>query len=73
MKKIKFVNILMVLAFTTTLWSQQTEKQLSLSDCIVGALKNNLGLAVEVFNPPIGRYICNAGERKICAESHFRV
>ena len=43
----------MVLAFTATLWSQQTEKQLSLSDCIVGALKNNLGLAVEVFNPQL--------------------
>lgn len=53
MKKMKLVNILLVLAFATTLWGQQTEKQLSLDDCIVGALKNNLGLAVEVFNPQL--------------------
>jgi outer membrane protein TolC len=53
MKKIKFVNVLMVLTFAATLWGQQTEKQLTLDDCIVGALKNNLGLAVEVFNPQL--------------------
>ena len=53
MKKTKLMNIMLVLAFATTLWSQQTEKQLSLNDCIVGALKNNLGLAVEVFNPQL--------------------
>ena len=44
---------MLILALATTLWSQQTEKQLSLDDCIVGALKSNLGLAVEVFNPQL--------------------
>jgi len=54
MKKKKSVNILLLLlAFGTTLWGQQAEKQLSLDDCIVGALKNNLSLAVEVFNPQL--------------------
>ncbi|UCE42107.1 MAG: TolC family protein [Candidatus Aminicenantes bacterium] len=53
MKKIKLVNVLIVLALAASLWSQQTEKNLSLNDCIVGALKNNLGLAVEVFNPQL--------------------
>ncbi len=53
MKKTKLLNILLILALATTLWSHQTEKQLSLDDCIVGALKRNLGLAVEVFNPQL--------------------
>ncbi len=53
MKKIKLMNIMLILALATSLWSQQTEKKLSLDDCIVGALKNNLGLAVEVFNPQL--------------------
>ena len=53
MKKTKLLNIMLILALATTLWSQQTEKQLSLDDCIVGALKSNLGLAVEVFNPQL--------------------
>ena len=53
MKKTKLMNILLVLALAVSLWSQQTEKQLSLDDCIVGALKNNLGLAVEVYNPQL--------------------
>ena len=47
------MNILLVLALAVSLWSQQTEKQLSLDDCIIGALKNNLGLAVEVYNPQL--------------------
>ena len=53
MKRLKLLNILLILAFATTLWSQQVEKKLSLDDCIIGALKNNLGLAVEVFNPQL--------------------
>ena len=53
MKKTKLMNILLVLALAVSLWSQQTEKQLSLDDCIIGALKNNLGLAVEVYNPQL--------------------
>ena len=53
MKKKILMNIMLVMVLATILWSQQTEKQLSLHDCIVGALKNNLGLAVEVFNPQL--------------------
>ena len=53
MKKLKLVNILLILIMAVSLWSQQTEKQLSLDDCIVGALKSNLGLAVEVYNPQL--------------------
>jgi len=54
MRKTTPVNILLlIMAFATILWSQQAEKELSLDDCIVGALKNNLGLAVEVFNPQL--------------------
>jgi outer membrane protein TolC len=53
MKKKKCANVLLILVLATTLWSQQSEKKLSLDDCIVGALKSNLGLAVEVFNPQL--------------------
>jgi outer membrane protein TolC len=54
MRKTTPVNILiLILASATILWSQQAEKELSLNDCIVGALKNNLGLAVEVYNPQL--------------------
>ncbi len=53
MKKIKCINLLLVLIFPSLMWGQQAEKHLSLNDCIVGAMKNNLGLAVEVLNPQI--------------------
>ncbi len=53
MKMTTYVKILFVLVFATALWGRQTEKQLSLDDCIIGALKNNLGLAVEVYNPQL--------------------
>lgn len=53
MRMRKLLNLLLIMAFATTLWGQQAEKQLSLDDCIFGALKNNLGLAVQVFNPQL--------------------
>jgi len=46
-------NLIFVLIFPAMMWGQQTEKHLSLNDCIVGAIKHNLGLAVEVLNPQI--------------------
>ncbi len=52
-KRTKCINLLLVLIFATMMWGQQTEKRLSLNDCIVGTLKNNLGLAVEVLNPQL--------------------
>lgn len=65
MKKKRFVNILLLLlAFGPTLWGQQTEKQLSLDECIVGALKNNLGLAVEVFNPQLSDILVTQAKEK---------
>jgi outer membrane protein TolC len=64
MKKTKMLNILLILALATTLWSQQTEKQLSLDDCIVGALKSNLGLAVEVFNPQLANISVTQAKEK---------
>ena len=61
------VHILaVILIFTATTWSQQTEKNLSLDECIVGALKNNLGLAVQVYNPQLAEIsITQAKERFI--------
>jgi len=53
MKMKKLMTVLLIMAFATILWGQQPEKMLSLDDCIVGALKNNLGLAVEVYNPQL--------------------
>lgn len=41
----------LVLVLTPVLWGRQTERSMSLQECIVGALKNNLGLKVEVLNP----------------------
>jgi outer membrane protein TolC len=45
-----FVGLLVI---ATASFAQQNKKSLSLEDCIVGALKNNLHIAVEVLNPEI--------------------
>lgn len=73
MKKIKLVNVLLVLALTTTMWGQQTEKQLSLNDCIVGALKNNLGLAVEVYNPQLADISVTQAKEKFIPNLYFGI
>jgi outer membrane protein TolC len=69
--KKKLLNILLVLAMTAGLWGQQTEKQLSLDDCIVGALKNNLGLAVEVFNPQLADISVTQAKEKFVPNLYF--
>ncbi len=47
------VSLLLILMFTAGGWSQENERSLSLDECIKTALKNNLGLAVEILNPEI--------------------
>lgn len=71
MKKRRLSSILLVLITATTLWSQQTEKQLSLNDCIVGALKSNLGLAVEVYNPQLADISVKQAKEKFVPSLYF--
>ncbi len=53
-KKKRLLNLVLVIALAPMLWGQQpTEKPMSLQECIVGALRNNLGLKVEVLNPQL--------------------
>jgi len=47
------ITILLIFVFTAGGWSQENERALSLDECIKTALKNNLGLAVEILNPEI--------------------
>jgi outer membrane protein TolC len=42
-----------LIAFTSGSFSQEKQLSLSLDECIANALKNNLGVAVEVLNPDI--------------------
>ncbi len=72
--KKRLVNILLVLVLTSLVWSQQTnqtEKPLSLHDCIVGALKNNLGLAVEVYNPQLADISITRAKEKFFPQLNF--
>jgi outer membrane protein TolC len=50
-KRIATAFIFLIFILTCGLPAQQNRKSLSLEDCIVGALKNNLRVAVEVLNP----------------------
>jgi len=47
------ITILLILLSAAGGWSQDNELSLSLDECIKTALKNNLGLAVEILNPEI--------------------
>ncbi|MCJ7582165.1 MAG: TolC family protein [Candidatus Aminicenantes bacterium] len=47
------LTVLLILMFAAGGWSQENERSLSLDECIKTALKNNLGLAVEILNPEI--------------------
>lgn len=54
MAKIRSLLILLSTALALSpLWGQQREIKMSLDECIVSAVKNNLDIAVQVFNPQI--------------------
>jgi outer membrane protein TolC len=71
MKKYTGLLIMLILVLTTTIWGQLTEQKLSLDDCIVGALKNNLGLAVEVFNPQLADISIIQAKEKFVPNLYF--
>jgi outer membrane protein TolC len=52
-KRVSIGLIFCMLATCPATFAQENKKSLSLEDCIVGALKNNLRVAVEVLNPDI--------------------
>ncbi len=63
-KRIPGAIISLILLLTTGLFAQQNEKPLSLEDCIIEAMQNNLRLAVEVLNPDIAdEYVTRAEEK----------
>jgi len=51
MKRIAGASIFMIFILASGLSAQQNKISLSLEECIVGAMKNNLHVAVEVLNP----------------------
>ncbi len=51
MKRITGASLFLIFILTSALSAQQNQISLSLEDCIVGAMKNNLHVAVEVLNP----------------------
>jgi len=51
MKRISGASLFLIFILTSALFAQQNKISLSLEDCIVGAMKNNLHVAVEVLNP----------------------
>ena len=65
-KRTAVASILLAIIMTAGTFAQETKKSLSLDDCIVGALKNNLRIAVEVLNPNIAdTTVTRAGEKFI--------
>ncbi|MBN1270798.1 MAG: TolC family protein [Candidatus Aminicenantes bacterium] len=65
MKKRRYrIFIAAVAILTTAAFAQENQKYLSLDDCIVRALENNLNLAAEVLNPEIADLsVTRAGEK----------
>lgn len=63
-KRIPGIRVTLVLFLALGLFAQQNKKPLSLEDCIVGAMQNNLRVAVEVLNPDIAdEFVTRANEK----------
>jgi outer membrane protein TolC len=58
------IFIFLTLFTATSALAQQKEKALSLEDCILKAMENNLGVAIEVLNPELADIsVARAGEK----------
>ncbi len=65
MPKIKKIFLILTgIFFISGLWAQEIEKQLSLEDCILSALENNLGVAVEILNPELTNISVSLAQEK---------
>ncbi len=65
-KRTVVASILLITTMAAGTFAQQNQKSLSLDNCIVDALKNNLRVAVEVLNPNIAdTLVARAGEKFI--------
>ncbi|MFB0566531.1 MAG: TolC family protein [Candidatus Aminicenantaceae bacterium] len=53
LKHKKIICFFSILFLVTGVWAQKKEKALSLEDCILRAMQNNLNVAVEVLNPEL--------------------
>jgi outer membrane protein TolC len=53
LKHKKIFYLFSILFFLNGVWAQQREKSLSLEDCILKTMRNNLSVAVEVLNPEL--------------------
>jgi len=53
LKHKKIICFFSILFLTAGAWAQKKEKALSLEDCILKAMENNLNVAVEVLNPEL--------------------
>jgi len=68
-KKVIYLPLIFILI--SSLWGQIKEKPLSLEDCIIGALRNNFGVAVEVLNPEIADVSVSLAKEKFLPSLSF--
>lgn len=65
MRKIGVIFIFLILICMNGLYSQQNKTEyLSLEDCIIGAMKNNLRVAIEVLNPDMADFAVTRANEK---------
>ncbi|UCC40425.1 MAG: TolC family protein [Candidatus Aminicenantes bacterium] len=67
----KTISVLSILFLFSSVWGQQKEKSLSLEDCIVSALQNNLGVAVEILNPQLADISVSLAKQKFLPQLGF--
>jgi len=71
-QKIMLASLLIVFLFPQ-LFGQQTENTLSLEDCILSAVENNLNVAVQVLNPQLADLSVNLANEKFLPQLSFGV
>jgi len=71
---IKTRSLLLLLSTTlvlSPLWGQQRQVKMTLEECIVAAVKNNLDIAVQVFNPQIAEMTIKQASEKFLPQLSF--
>lgn len=67
----KTISLISILFLFSGVWAKEKERHLSLEECILTAIQNNLGVAVQVLNPEIADISVSLAQERFLPKLNF--
>ena len=67
----KTISLISILFLFSGVWAEEKERHLSLEECILTAIQNNLGVAVQVLNPELADISVSLAQERFLPKLYF--